>query len=111
MRFVGGGVGHQKYGALIKENISYISTDIMDSAQDAMILNEMEAKATAAEKSKTQNSKGKNNADDSVHEAEDQDNVEVNAVDEDSDDFTDDLASQSDDSESGDDLESVFDFS
>ena len=57
MRFNGGGVGHKKYGDLIKESFPYISADISESAQDANILNEMEAEAIAVENS--QNNKAK----------------------------------------------------
>lgn len=108
MRFKGGGVGHKKYGALIKESISYASTDILESAQDAMILTEMEAEAAAAESSR--NRKGKQNATEVPGLLEDAHGPEDIQIEEDSD-SSDDLASDKGDSEDDSESESVFDFS
>ena len=108
MRFIGGGVGHMQYGALIQESILDGSTDILESAQDAMILNEMDAEVTAAENSQNR-SKNANGPQD-VKATETQGVLDSAQDLEDSDDnSSNDLASENE--ESDDESESVFDFS
>ena len=115
MRYIGGGVGHKNYGALLKENNSYISADISESAQDAIILNEMEVEAIAAESSQNKKAKEVNVNDaeaeephspqEGINELKDNDvNIQI---DEDVN-LSDDLASENDSLE--DESESVFDF-